>query len=89
MIVKSTEIAIFDDEIVKPNGFIRAKYHTWPTFKNGLVTCVNSGELTCLFQTGATSATSYFVVKACEVAAGSWQIIYSNELEEFFHVGTN
>ena len=81
MIIKSTEVAVFDDEIVKPNGFIRAKYRSWPTFRNGLVTFVNRDKLTCLFQTGANATVGYFVVKASEVAAGCWKIFYQNELD--------
>lgn len=81
MIIKLTEIAVFDTDTVKPNGFIRAKYWSWPTFKNGLVAFVNSDKLTCLFQTGANATVSYFVVKASEVAAGCWEIFYQNELD--------
>jgi len=76
------ETVQFNLDVIKPSGFIRAKYHTWKDYRNGLVTFVKPDKLTCLFQTGANSTVSYFAVKAAEVAAGNWDIIYSNDLEE-------
>lgn len=77
----------FNLEIVKPFGFIRAKYWSWKIFLNGLIATVDEKNLRVLFQTGVNSSTSYFKIEAAEVAAGLWQITYSNNLEDKIMTG--
>ena len=76
------ETVQFNLDVVKRGGFIRAKYHTWADFRNGLVTLVKPARLTCIFLVGANAIVRYFDVKASEVADAYWQISYSNDLEE-------
>lgn len=82
-------VPTFDGEIVKCGGLIRAKYRTWTDFRNGLVSRVQPDKLTVLFQTGANATVSYFVIRAAEAADDHWQIFYSSDMEEIYHVGTN
>lgn len=80
------ERAEFAPEVIKQCGFIRAKYHSWQDFRNGLVTFAGKNFLRVLFQTGINAATSYYTVKVAEVTAGLWQIIYTPDLEKFYRI---
>lgn len=85
--IVNQNIPTFDAEIVKRGGLIRAKYRAWTDFRNGLVERVEPNRLTVFYQTPA--ATSHFTVRANEAADGHWEIFYTNDLEETYHVGTN
>lgn len=78
------ELTIFNPEIVKRHALIRAKYHTWRDFRNGLVTFADKTTLRVLFQTGVNASTSYFKIKASEVNAGLWQLVLTNDFETFY-----
>lgn len=81
------ETLIFNGEVVRQSGLIRGKYHTWKDFRNGLVSRVQPDALTILFQTGANSSTSYYRIKAAEVAAGLWELIYTNDFDVVIRTG--
>lgn len=78
------ESTIFNPEIVTQHALIRAKYHTWQDFRNGLVSFVQRDYVTVLFQTGVNASTSYFKIKASEVNAGLWQLVLTNDFETFY-----
>lgn len=84
-LITTSEVPTFNLDIIKQSGFVVGKHKSWKYFRNGLVTFAEPRKLTVLFQTGAHASTSYFVVKASEVAAGDWDITYSNDMEEIYH----
>lgn len=77
----------FASDVIKKRGFIRAKYHTWEDFRNGLTTYAGKDYLRVLFQTGINVSTSYYTIKISEVEAELWKIIYTPDLETFYYVG--
>lgn len=85
-LVTTGESVEFSSELIKRRGFLRAKYWSWNDWRNGLVTFADKKSLRVLFQTGVNASTSYYTVKITEVAAGLWDLIYSNDMETFYRV---
>lgn len=83
-LVTTGESVEFSSELIKRRGFLRAKYWSWDEFRNGLVTFADKKSLRVLFQTGVNASTSYYTVKVSEVAAGLWDLIYSNDMQTFY-----
>lgn len=83
-IVTTGERIEFSPEVIKKRGFLRAKYIGWDEPRNGLIVYAGREYLKVLFQTGINIATSFYVVKASEVAAGQWDLAYSNDLTEAY-----
>ena len=83
-LVTTGESLEFLPELIKRRGFLRAKYWSWDDWRNGLVTFADKKSLRVLFQTGVNASTSYYTVKITEVAAGLWDLIYSNDMETFY-----
>lgn len=70
----------FNLEEIGERDFVRAKYHTWEKSRNGLTIAASENELTIIFLPLIHRATCYFSVKAEEVAAGKWEILFSRDL---------
>lgn len=79
-LLKQTEIRAFDPDVIRKGDFIRARYHTWPEAKNGIVASVTEQRLTVLYIPGATNVSNYYPITAEEVADGKWDVIWSHEL---------
>ena len=76
----------FAKDIIKKRGFIRARYANWQEPRNGLIAFACKDFLNVLFLTGINQCATYFKIKAKEVQAGLWNIIYTNDLENFYRV---
>lgn len=76
----------FAADVIKKRGFIRAKYWSWEGHRNGLIAFACKDFLNVLFLTGINQCATYFKIKAKEVQAGLWNIIYTNDLENFYRV---
>ena len=76
---------VFNDELLKRGGFLRAKAKGWDEARNGLVTFVAKDIIKALFFTGASTAATYIKITAADVNAGFWSLSYSNDLEEIYH----
>ena len=80
-LVTTGESVEFSSELIKRRGFLRGKFWCWDDWRNGLVTFADKKSLRVLFQTGVNASTSYYVVKAAEVADGLWELIYTNDFQ--------
>lgn len=76
----------FVPEMIRQRGFVRAKYWSWEEHRNGLLMFAGKDFLRVLFQTGVTTATSYFTIKIDEVKKGLWEIIFTPDLEHFYKI---
>lgn len=76
----------FNQELFNRRGVIKAKYWSWESPRLGLVMFAGKDFLRVLFQTGVTTATSYFTIKIDEVKKGLWEIIYTPDLEHYYKI---
>ena len=76
---------VFNDELLKRGGFLRAKAKGWDSARNGLVTFVAKDMIKALFFAGAGTSTRYFTITAADVNNGLWELSYSSDLEEIYH----
>lgn len=74
----------FAREIIQKRGLIRAKYHSWEDYRNGLITYAGKTFLKVLFLTGVNMCATYYTIKISEVVAGSWTITYTNDFKTFY-----
>lgn len=84
-LLTTSEDIVFNDEVLKRGGFLRAKAKGRDEARNGLVTFVAKDKIKALFFTGASTAASYFTIAAADVNNGLWDLSYSNDLEEIYH----
>lgn len=77
----------FNLDEIHERDLVRAKYHTWPEPRNGLVAAVSVDTLTVIFMPAIHRATCYFQAKAQEVADGKWEISYTSDLETIGKAG--
>ncbi len=88
MALIDTETAfVFDENEIQPRSFVRAKYHTWDEARNGLVIHVSKDRIMAVFFPMIHQAMRFYVIKADEVGAGKWEILYSSDLETIGKVG--
>ena len=80
-LIETKDSPQFNPEEIHERDLMRAKYHTWPEPRNGLVATVRKDALTVIFMPGVHRATCYFSVKAQEVADGKWEISYTSDME--------
>lgn len=76
----------FAREIIRRRGFIRAKHYSWTEPRNGLITHASPRILTVLFLANIGASVSYYTIKISEVAAGAWDLIYTNDFEHFYKI---
>ncbi len=86
-LIETRDSPQFIPEEIHERDLVRARYHTWPEPRNGLVTTVRKDVLTVLFMPAIHRATCYFTVKAQEVADGKWEISYTADMETIGKAG--
>ena len=86
-LIETRDSPQFNPEEIHERDLLRAKYHTWPEPRNGLVTTVRKDILTVLFMPAIHRATCYFRIKAQEVADGKWEISYTADMETIRKAG--
>ena len=72
--INDLDRATFDKKVVRVRDFVRARYHTWPTPRNGLVVSVTDDTLQALFLPAIHQSACYFRIRAEEIKAGKWQL---------------
>lgn len=84
-LVIAASVPQFDPAAVKARDLVRAQYKDWDEPRNGLVVRARPDELAAIFLPGTGMATSYFTIKADEVAAGDWTtLVTSPDLVDFY-----
>lgn len=78
LIIDNTE-KVFDIAKIGKGDLIRAKYHSWPAPRNGIVTAVSENKLTVLFLPDIGNVTNYFVILASEVEAQKWAVKWTSD----------
>ena len=87
--IKEVEGLVFDEELIRAGGFIRAKSRSWMEWKNGLVTGLSGDKIRVLFLTGVGCGVGYYEVRAWEVGAGYWELKYSADLAEVIKIAAD
>lgn len=80
----TAERTCFNTQEIHERDLIRARYHTWDEARNGIVIGVGEQTLTVIFMPKIHRSTTYFVIRAGEVADGKWELTYT---EDFTHIG--
>lgn len=86
-LVKSVSKSIFDSSTIQPGNCIRAKRSGWDDFRNGFVTRVDDDKITCVYYVSSGNAVNYFEVDSDEVAAGLWEIYWTDDFQNVFSQG--
>lgn len=76
-IIITASVPQFDLSLLHKRDLVRAQYKDWEEPRNGLLVNAQTDELTVLFLPGVGVATSYYTVRADEVAAGDWPLLIS------------
>jgi len=71
---------VFDIQLVNKGCLIYAKHKTWVEGKAGFITAVKDAELTVQYYPGIGNVTNHFFLPVSEVAAGEWEVRWSNDL---------
>jgi hypothetical protein len=79
-LIKAVSENTFDEDAIQGGACIRAKRTGWDDFKNGIITSVAKDTITALYFTNVGNASNYFSILADEVAAGLWQIYWSQDM---------
>lgn len=79
---------VFNTELIKRGGFLRAKAKGWDSARNSLVSFVTKEQIKALMFTGVNTGGTYLKITSAEVNAGLWELTYSNDLQEVWTNGT-
>lgn len=71
---------VFDTSFVKKGYLLFAKHKTWSEGKGGFVTAVTANEITVQYHPGIGNITNHFFLPVEEVAAGDWEVRWSENL---------
>jgi hypothetical protein len=80
-LIKSATANFFDGTSIKCGACIRARRTIWDDFKNGFVTDISDNTATVLYYVEPGNAANYFTIDANEVAAGLWQIYWTQDMQ--------
>ena len=72
---------IFDTSQINKGALLYAKHKTWPEGCRGFVTSVGENELVVQYHPGIGNITNHFFLPAKEVAAGEWEVRWSDDLK--------
>lgn len=72
----------FNTEEIKRGTLIYAKHRTWAEAEKGFVVSANTEEVIVQYPPNIGNVTNHFFLFASEVAAGDWEIRYSNDMLE-------
>lgn len=73
---------VFDTTLVKRGYLMYAKHNSWPDGKAGFVTAVTDRQITVQYHPGIANVTNHFFLPADEVAAGEWEVRWSEDLSK-------
>lgn len=81
-LIKDTSNAAFDTDEIGKGALICATNDRWQDPMTGIVSAVNAKEIRVLHQPTIANVTCFFIIPIHEVVAGSWEIRWSNDLQE-------
>lgn len=73
---------VFDTTLIKRGYLVYAKHNSWPDGKAGFVTAVTDRQITVQYHPGIANVTNHFFLPADEVAAGEWEVRWSEDLSK-------
>lgn len=88
-LIVDTQTKVFDTTKIKKGDLLYAKHKSWPEGKGGFVTAVQTNEITVQYHPGIGNVTNHFFLQVGEVAAGDWEIRWTEDLKVVheFHEG--
>lgn len=72
---------VFDTSQINKGALLYARHKTWPEGRKGFVTSVCENELAVQYHPGIGNITNHFFLPAKEVAAGEWEVRWSDDLK--------
>lgn len=79
-LIVDTVSKVFDTALVKRGYLMYAKHSSWPEGRGGFVTAVTEKQITVQYHPGIANVTNHFFLPADEVAAGQWEVRWSENL---------
>lgn len=76
--------AVFDAGAIGRGDLIRAKYLGWDGARNGVVVQVEGDEVSVLYRPEIANVISFFSIRAGEVEAGDWEILWTHDFTQVF-----
>lgn len=86
-IIKTTTYTGIDTTSISKGDFIRAKYHTWSSYHNGIVAAVRRDEIKVLYIGDGGNVTNYFTITASEIVSELWDLSWSTDLSSVYTAG--
>lgn len=86
-IIKTTTITGIDTERISKGDFIRAKYHSWNNYHNGIVAGVTRDEIKVLYIGDGGNVTNYFTITASEIESELWDLSWSTDFTSIYTAG--
>lgn len=81
------QVTSYNLEEIKCGYLLWGRYRGWSEGKAGIVTAVTESSLTVQFHPGVGNITNHFVVPVSEVAAGQWEIRWSDDMLKVQELG--
>lgn len=73
---------IFDTSVIQKGFLISAKHECWDKPKVGVVSSVTPQEIRVMHHPVISNVTQFMFIPVGEVAAGEWEIRWSEDLKE-------
>lgn len=91
MLIINSDTKQFDTEEIKRGTLISAKHSSWTEAAAGFVTSASPVEVIVQFPPRVGNVTYHYFIRAVDVAAGVWDIRYTNDMVNIQHYegGTN
>ena len=81
LIVEGTG-TVFDTDSIGKGWLIYAKHESWDEGKVGYVTGISEDKMIVQYHPQIGNITNHFQIKASDVAAGEWEVRWSEDLTE-------
>ena len=73
---------VFDTGAIRRGCLVYARHQSWPEGKAGFASAVTEKEIIVQYHPGIANVTNHFFIHAAEVAAGQWELRWSDDLVE-------
>lgn len=85
-LVKETNKASFNPEVISPGFFLRFRRMGETHFRSGVVIKVTPEKLLVVYANVASGATSRMELFPQDVMIGKWELLWTTDLKEIFHI---
>ncbi len=75
-------VKVFDAGAIRRGCLVCVRHQSWQERKAGFVSAVTEKEIIVQYHPGIANVTNHFFIPAAEVAAGQWELRWSDDLVE-------